>query len=343
MKFSIVVPVYNAEKYLRECIESVLNQTNPNWELILVDDGSTDGSGQLCDAFAERYEDKIFVYNKENEGQFLTRQYGIAKCTGDYIGFLDADDILSNDYVNTIAKCVGENKEPDVVCFAFSRFGGAANKDYMLPIDGESELFEELSERKEVYKHIINGDLTGSMSSKVFARHVLLNQKYDEKDVSVKRFAEDAFQSFSVIATVDSICYLNRKLYLYRENFNGASEGFQDRVLGYFNEKYVYELIKNHLSHWGMATEEYISMLYARNFNATVNYMLKYYRAAKTKKRRRQIVEYNWVEYLLPEVLKNLDSNRYVRQSYLKVWKAFSYKKHTEIYIREKFKKIIGW
>ena len=94
MKISIVVPVYNCEKYVGDCIESVINQSNDNWELILVNDGSTDKSAEICNSYAEKYRQKIFAFHKENEGQFLTRKFGILKCTGDYVGFLDADDLL---------------------------------------------------------------------------------------------------------------------------------------------------------------------------------------------------------------------------------------------------------
>ena len=83
IRFSILVPVYQVELYIEECIQSVLKQTYQNWELILVDDGSKDKGGVVCDRYAEQY-DNILVYHKENRGLIHTRRYGIERARGDY-------------------------------------------------------------------------------------------------------------------------------------------------------------------------------------------------------------------------------------------------------------------
>lgn len=93
MLFSIIVPVYNVEKYIRECIESIINQTHQEWELILVDDGSTDRSREICHYYAES-NDKIKLYAKENSGQADSRNFGITKANGDYMLFVDSDDYI---------------------------------------------------------------------------------------------------------------------------------------------------------------------------------------------------------------------------------------------------------
>lgn len=90
-KISIIVPVYNVEKYLDNCIRHILNQTYSNLEVILVDDGSTDSSGRICDRYAER-DARVHVVHKENGGSSSARNLGLELATGDYIGFLDADD-----------------------------------------------------------------------------------------------------------------------------------------------------------------------------------------------------------------------------------------------------------
>ena len=80
MIISVVVPVYNAQRYLENCINSVLKQSNSNWELLLIDDGSTDNSGIICDKYAEDNKN-VLAFHKKNEGQFLTRRFGIQKST----------------------------------------------------------------------------------------------------------------------------------------------------------------------------------------------------------------------------------------------------------------------
>lgn len=93
---SVVVPVFNVEKYLERCIDSILNQTYSNIEILLIDDGSTDSSGKICDKYATNYSN-VYVYHQENQGLAAARNCGLSKCRGTYIGFVDSDDYISND------------------------------------------------------------------------------------------------------------------------------------------------------------------------------------------------------------------------------------------------------
>ena len=97
LRFSIVVPVYNCENYLDECIASVLAQTYANYELILIDDGSADKSGGICDAYAHQYSEQVFVKHNQNNGPYISRLQGVDIATGDVIVFLDSDDCLRSD------------------------------------------------------------------------------------------------------------------------------------------------------------------------------------------------------------------------------------------------------
>lgn len=96
---SIVLPIYNVEKYLSNCIESVLNQTYKNLEVILVDDGATDSCGRICDEYAEK-DKRIVVYHKENGGLSDARNYGLEHCKGQYVTFIDSDDYIDSDYIS---------------------------------------------------------------------------------------------------------------------------------------------------------------------------------------------------------------------------------------------------
>ena len=94
-KISVIVPAYNVEKYLRRCLDSLVHQTYPNMEIIVINDGSTDGTKEIVEEFACRYEGKVFAYNQKNAGQAAARNNGISYATGDYIGFVDSDDFVS--------------------------------------------------------------------------------------------------------------------------------------------------------------------------------------------------------------------------------------------------------
>ena len=102
MKLSYIIPVYKVEKYLEECVESILSQTMNDYEMILVDDGSPDSCPAICDRFAEEYPDKIRVIHKENGGLASARNAGLEVATGDYIFFVDSDDYLSEDRVKEL-------------------------------------------------------------------------------------------------------------------------------------------------------------------------------------------------------------------------------------------------
>lgn len=341
MKISIVVPVYNCEKYVGDCIESVINQSNDNWELILVNDGSTDKSTKICNSYSEKYPQKIFAYHKKNEGQFLTRKYGILKCTGDYIGFLDADDLLDKDYIKTISENVLKYSFPDAVCFGFVQFGNNTNKE--IKISDNTTCFKTLDERKFVYNQIICGQLTGSLCSKAFKKSIITDNIPDERIVKDKRFAEDAYHSFDALAKSDSILYLESILYRYRNNEQSFSHGFDKRSPDYFNSKYLYELIESNLSIMGLNNAESKDKLYTQNFNDTVHFILKYLRAAKSLKRKKEIIDFDWSVYLLEGTINQINRENNFRKSYVKVWNAFRKKKYLVILFREKFKRIIGW
>lgn len=101
MSISVVIPIYNSALFLRRCIDSILGQTLQDMEIVLVDDGSTDDSGVLCDEYAEKYQN-IKVYHKQNEGASQARKYGLSKAQGEYVTFVDSDDIVEDDYLERL-------------------------------------------------------------------------------------------------------------------------------------------------------------------------------------------------------------------------------------------------
>ena len=121
MFFSVILPIYNVEKYLNECVESILAQTFKDYEIILVDDGSKDGSGAICDAYAEQY-DFIKVIHKENGGSSDARNKGIEAAKGEYIVYIDGDDyVIRFDFLESIYKKIDE-ENTDIVLYKFAKF-----------------------------------------------------------------------------------------------------------------------------------------------------------------------------------------------------------------------------
>lgn len=114
MLFSIVVPVYNVEKYISICIDSIIQQTYSNWELLLIDDGSTDRSYEICKEY-EKKDERIYLYKKENTGQADTRNIGIGYATGDYLLFVDSDDYIDTDTLQRLYDECCRWKQVDVI------------------------------------------------------------------------------------------------------------------------------------------------------------------------------------------------------------------------------------
>ncbi len=112
---SIIVPVYNVRRYLREALDSVINQTYKNLEIIVIDDGSTDGSGRICDLYAKR-DSRIKVIHQENKGLSAARNAGLDIMTGEYVGFLDSDDAFEPEMVETMVRRMVENDAEVAAC-----------------------------------------------------------------------------------------------------------------------------------------------------------------------------------------------------------------------------------
>ena len=102
-KVSIIVPIYNSEKYLEKCLDSLLNQDYDNLEILLINDGSFDGSKTICEKYAKKAK-KIKLYNNKNMGVSYSRNFGLKNCTGDFITFIDSDDYVANSYISTLVK-----------------------------------------------------------------------------------------------------------------------------------------------------------------------------------------------------------------------------------------------
>ena len=132
MRFSVIVPIYNVEKYLAECIDSVLAQTFTDFELILVDDGSPDSCGKICDEYAAK-DSRITVIHKENGGLVSARKAGIKTAAGEYVVNLDSDDKITPEMLGR-ANEITEKHNPDLISFAKSSAAMAESTAALEPV-----------------------------------------------------------------------------------------------------------------------------------------------------------------------------------------------------------------
>lgn len=221
--FSILVPVYNVEKYIRECLNSLVDQGIDNYEIVLTDDGSTDSSGEICEEYKEKYPDLIRVFHKENEGLLLTRRSGIRNARGEYLVFVDSDDFIET---NTIRKFsdIAKQFDPDMIVYYGDRYDGRNYLKFRETLYKDSRLICE-DEKEEYYRATITHRISNGMCGKVVRRSIvdIENEYEDYKYVSV---GEDLLQSLPLITTAKRIYFLNDILYHYRINPNSVGRVF---------------------------------------------------------------------------------------------------------------------
>lgn len=226
---SIIVPVYNAEKYLHRCIDSILAQTFTDWELLLIDDGSKDASGRICDEYAAK-DERIRVFHKENGGVSSARNLGLDHAEGEWIAFVDSDDWVSKDYLEELVK----HSDTDLVVADFV-------------IEGEENWNENLPVGKWQSK-----DLSGIIENSIaWTRFVAPWCKLLKKSlIGQNRFyvelttQEDALFMFRYLCVVQNIQIIPNKGYHYnRETSGSLSKSLEGNHIQFYDYLHLLEPI----------------------------------------------------------------------------------------------------
>lgn len=200
---SIVVPVYNVEKYLNRCIESIINQTFNNIEIILVDDGSTDSSGNICDEY-KKIDSRIKVIHKENGGLSDARNVGIENACGEWIGFVDSDDYIAENMYEQLYCLIRKYNADIAICGVKDIYEGNA-------IIQNKKIEEFACSGKEALELTLKGkQLAGSICNKLIHKKWLYNLKF-LKDKTY----EDAFITPELLLSVDTVACTTLSLYNY--------------------------------------------------------------------------------------------------------------------------------
>lgn len=206
---SVIVPVYNVEKYLEKCVNSIRNQTYKNLEIILVDDGSPDNSGILCDELA-KLDDRIVVYHKENGGLSDARNYGVTKARGTYIGFVDSDDYIHEKMYEELYQAIKRTGTSIAECGVTRVYKNGLRPHY----EGE-DYFLVLDRGQYLKEYLLNTKLYGSAWCKLL--HVDLAKKIE---FPVGKIYEDAFYTLALLNNVEDYTIISGNYYFYymREN-----------------------------------------------------------------------------------------------------------------------------
>ncbi len=203
---SIIVPVYNVSKYLRECLDSVCAQEGINSEIIVVDDGSTDGSGEICDEYAVNHAN-LKVIHKQNGGLASARNAGLDVMNGNYVGFVDSDDYIAADMYKILLKAMMKN-ESNVACCSCFRV-----------IDGKPGMLEKpvtapavLMGNDIIRSLLLNKELTYSACDKLFNAELFKEVRFPKENLP----SEDIPCIYGILKSVDKAVYVGAAKYYYR-------------------------------------------------------------------------------------------------------------------------------
>lgn len=216
VQVSIIIPVYNTESLISECIDSILNQSFINWELILVDDGSTDDSRRICELYAQN-DHRIKVLMQENQGQGAARNYGLKHIKGKYVMFVDSDDIIHKNILKDLLSAIIE-ENADIAMANIQKF---FHKD---EIRCEGSISKGKVYNCDFYdKFVCENNWTNHVIvSKLYNKELLEGVKFPEY-----RAIEDEFFLSKIYSKVTSIVYLNEIRYYYRQtNISTMRGGF---------------------------------------------------------------------------------------------------------------------
>lgn len=266
IEVSLIIPVYNAEKWLKKCLDSIINQTYKNYEVIIIDDGSTDKSAEICDYYAIN-DNRISAYHICNGGVSNARNIGLSKAKGKYIVFVDSDDWMEPKYIEEMV-CTINEKGVDLVKFNY--FRNKNEKDSIVDNNYEKYKNQILTE-KEINEDFISNILLNKIQAYLWT--IIVKRDYATKIKFDKSLGlmEDTLYLVELLVNINNMYIDNRAFYHYRFVGNSASNN-PDKIIRninniiLINEKYN-KLIKKYPK----------LMIHEKKYNATHITIIEYY------------------------------------------------------------------
>lgn len=229
---SVIVPIYNAHKYLERCIRSILGQTYENLDIVLIDDGSQDNSLEICKRF-EKEDKRVRVFHKENGGVSSTRNYGIKKAQGEYIVFIDADDSVETSFIESLLAKANENSI--VICsFVYGDEDGN--------ISASCEMLEDsnLNDLNDfITSVVVKRKIFGSVCRTLFPSKIIMDNNIEFVDCVL---AEDQLFLLTAVSYCSTVITLKKAMYVYFDNSSSATHEVYRKNFLKDRERYCAEL-----------------------------------------------------------------------------------------------------
>lgn len=222
-KVSIIVPVYNVENYLKDCLDSLIGQSFYNLEILLIDDGSSDDSGLICDAYANK-DDRIKVFHVENGGVSRARNIGIDNANGRYITFIDADDWLFPDTVKNLYEALLKDKS-EYAASGVAIYENGVVKDRQFILYAIPGIRQATDKRIALINHLTKSHLISSVSAKMFLKEKIesIGLKFNENI----RKNEDILFNLEYLVNINNISICDTLGYYYRQHFQSVTAAYE--------------------------------------------------------------------------------------------------------------------
>lgn len=248
MLFSVLIPLYNAEKYISDCIDSVLCQDYDDYEIVIVDDGSTDNSGLIVDAYQRRYPEKIRVIHKDNTGVLLTRRRAIQEAEGDYIVWVDSDDIIKPALMRVLSDHIRCNT-PDIIIYDYEWMDSPKRVIHSLDIDGDAAIVD----KHTVCIKLLLGRNMNELCTKCIRRSII-DVDADYSECRHVKMGDDMFCLMPILDEAQTIEYVNESFYRYR--VVSSSITHTNNYKSYYSYRTIFERADHYLERWNFSGEE---------------------------------------------------------------------------------------
>lgn len=324
IKISVIIPVYNVEKYIGQCLDSIVNQTYKNLEIIIVNDGSNDNSLEIINRYSQN-DRRIKIINLENKGVSFARNIGIKNSEGNYISFVDSDDYLN---LNTYEKLVKNLDGEDLIIFNYGRFENSTREIIKEKYVSDDEMQELPEEKRYLYSKINH-----SCWNKLYKTEYLKRNKFKFFEI----LYEDVFFNLEVIYSTNNIKILNESFYNYRVNRKDSIMGnrnnndlnyIQRQVSAYkTNFENINKLIEKNKNNYSAGKLVYIlserenwraKLERNLNFEEIDKYLREYFKKENTNELATKI--------LLKKVNETLKSKNVIKISNLNLFDGFYWK-----------------
>lgn len=242
MVFSVIIPVYNSEKYLEKCICSIINQSYASFEVLLINDGSYDNSAQICEEYAKK-DSRVRVFHQKNAGVSVARNKGLDNALGKWIVFVDSDDWVEDNYFQTLANSVSVDPDVDIHLFGCFKVNEKEKTNF---ISFENEIYQKDKINSLLENTFSNMKLFWFPYTKVFSAELLFNIRFSERVF----IGEDTIFSLEAIGNSKKIKFLDCNLYNYYSNPDSVT-----------NSAYHVGLLSNMESHYNIRKDIIINKL----------------------------------------------------------------------------------